>query len=283
MNSIYLSKNNPMYPSKLLNHLQDPEPIYYQGRYELLERKSIAIVGSRKSTAYGRAVARNLAKRAAEYGVTVISGLALGIDGEAHRGALDAGGDTIAVIANGIDLCYPKSHRDLQNRILSKGLVISECEDGAEPRAYTFPKRNRIITALADAVIVVEAAVRSGALITAECAAEQGKMLYAVPGNITSAASLGTNKLIRDGVQPLIVLDDVFREMGLTSPEQKAKEVNLGEDEKLLLSILGEKGNMSIDELVKETGFTVMTVNGIITVLEMKGLLEVETGRVMVI
>ena len=283
MNSIYLGRNNPGYPRKLLEHLQDPEPIYYQGRYELIQRKAIAIVGSRKSTAYGRAVARNLAKRAAEYGVTVISGLALGIDGEAHRGALDAGGDTIAVIANGIDICYPSSHRSLQKKILEKGLIISECPDGAEPRAYTFPKRNRIIAALADAVIVVEAAVRSGSLITAECAVEQGKLLYAVPGNITSEASLGTNKLIRDGAEPLIVLDDVFKGMGLISPDIKSREESLGDDERLIISVLGEKGNMSIDELVRATGFTTMTVNGIITVLEMKGLLEVEMGKVMLV
>ena len=283
MNSIYLSRNNPMYPGKLLIHLQNPEPIYYRGRYELLERKSIAIVGSRKSTAYGRAVARNLAKRAAEYGVTVISGLALGIDGEAHRGVLDAGGDTVAVVANGIDICYPPSHRSLQKRILDSGLIISECPDGTEPRAYTFPKRNRIIAALADAVVVVEAAVRSGSLITAECAVEQGKILYAVPGNITSEASLGTNKLIRDGAEPLIVLDDVFKGMGLISPELESREDSLGEDEKRIITILKEKGNMSIDELTLATGFTTMTVNGIITVLEMKGLLEVEMGRAILI
>ncbi len=283
MNSIYLKPEDRDYPRKLLEHLQDPQPIYYVGRRELFDAKSIAIVGSRNCTAYGKAVARSLAKRAAEYGVTVISGLAYGIDGEAHKGVLEEGGDTIGVIANGIRVYYPKSHRELQDHIKGKGLLVSEYEDSAEAKPYTFPRRNRLITALADAVVIVEAATRSGALITAESAAEQGKLLYSVPGNITSKASIGTNKLIRDGVMSLVFFDDLFRDLGFDSIEKDSKLGGLGEDEVSVMKALSSGGNLSIEDIVKATGLSPKTVNGILTVLEMKNLIAVEMGRAIVL
>jgi DNA processing protein len=180
---------------------QPPERLYARGAHiaDALAAKTVAIVGARACSGYGAHVARTFAHELATAGVTVVSGLARGIDGEAHRGALDANGRTVAVLGCGIDRDYPAAHAELARRIAETGGIVSEYEPGTEPAPWRFPARNRIIAALADAVVIVEARNRSGALITVDLAMEIGRPIYAVPGEITSLLSEGTNDLLRHG------------------------------------------------------------------------------------
>jgi len=188
-----------------------PKILYYRGRLPEVRVASVAIVGARKPTAYGREVAHKLAQELAKQGVVIISGLALGIDGIAHRACLEAGGKTIAVLGNSIDHIYPRNHRDLAEQILARdGAILSEYEPPTEARVYHFLQRNRIISGLADAVVIVEAAARSGTLNTASHALEQGKELFAVPGNITSPLSAGCNALIAQGARPFLSANDIL-------------------------------------------------------------------------
>ena len=169
---------------------------------ELLDSPAVAVVGARSCSAYGAHVARSLGRELAGAGLAVVSGLARGVDGEAHRGALESGGPTVAVLGCGIDRDYPAAHAELARRIAASGLIVSEYAPGVEPAPWRFPARNRIIAGLAQAAIVVEARERSGALITADLALEEGREVFAVPGEITSALSAGTNRLLRLGARP---------------------------------------------------------------------------------
>ena len=175
----------------------------------------MAVVGARSCSPYGAQVARELARDLAAHGIVVVSGLARGIDGEAHRGALAAGGLTVAVLGCGIDRDYPRAHAQLASRIAESGLVVSEYPPGVEPAPWRFPARNRIVAGLAKATVVVEARERSGALITADFALELGRDVFAVPGEITSGLSKGTNDLIRQGATPLLAVDDVLDALGI--------------------------------------------------------------------
>ena len=280
----YLKIDDGAYPVKLLEHLSDPKGLYYIGDPGLANGAAIAVVGSRKATGYGTAVAKELAARAAGLGVAVISGLARGIDSAAHKGAIEAGGKTIAVLGSGTDVYYPRENRDLQDEIAAGGLLITEYAPGTPAARYHFPERNRLIAALADAVIVVEAEGRSGSLITAETAMEMGKEVYAVPGNITSPMSVGTNKLIRDRACPLVLLDDVFLDMGLDPSRASAPDVlsKLGEDERRVFEIVRDSGEMSLDRLRKISGLTSGQTSGLVSVLEMKGMVYCELGKIIV-
>ena len=192
------------YPENLKNIYDMPVVFYAIGNLERLRKKSVAIVGARQCSEYGRHVARELAKNIAGNNVNVVSGLAIGIDSEAHIGA---GGNTIAVLGSGINVIYPNDNIGLAKDIIRKGgVIISEYPIGEKPERLNFPNRNRLISGLAEAVIVVEAGERSGSLITADFALEQGKEVYAVPGNITSTTSAGTNQLIYDGAVPIVSL-----------------------------------------------------------------------------
>ena len=277
------------YPLKLKEFLRDANTIYYMGDLSLVDSPSIAIVGSRACTAYGRAVALEIGRRAAIYGVSVISGLAKGIDAAGHKGALESGGKTVGVVANGLDIYYPQENRKLQKQIAEEGLLLSEYPEGQEAKYWHFPTRNRIISALADAVIVVEANTRSGSLITAECAIEQGKEVYAVPGNIISQKSLGTNKLISIGARPLVYVDEVFQDMirmgkinNLEKTEHLEAESHLGSAEKGVISLLKNNGELPFDELAKRLKINISEVNGIVSVLEIKGMVISEMGKVMI-
>lgn len=280
----FIKVDEPGYPSGLAVHLSDPRPLYYRGDLAIAEMPSIAVVGSRKATGYGMAVAKELAARAASLGVAVISGLARGADSAAHRGALQANGPTIAVLGNGLDVYYPRENRKLQDEIAAGGLLISEYGPGVQAVSYHFPERNRLIAALADAVIVVEAETRSGSLITAEAAMEMGKEVYAVPGNITSPLSVGTNKLIRENARPLVLLDDVFTDMGLDVSKAIADKARgkLGKDEQIVFDILMSRGEISVEDLRKLSGMGTGKTAGIISVLEMKGLVYCELGKIIV-
>ena len=196
----------------LLREIPDPPALLFaQGNLALLQRPAVAIVGSRDHSAYGRCVCRTLGAAAAAAGVVVVSGMARGLDAVAHEAALDAGGDTIGVLGNGLGVVYPAANRSLYHRVRQEGVLLTEFPPGERPNVHTFPRRNRLISALCRVTVVVEAAVGSGALITADAALDQGREVMAVPGNITSATSDGTNRLIRDGAAPLLQVDDVMQ------------------------------------------------------------------------
>ena len=213
-----VSRGRQGYPA-LLKELYDPPARLYLrgGPADLLDLPAVAIVGARSCSAYGAQVARELARELGAAGAVVVSGLARGVDGEAHRGALAAGGLTVAVLGCGIDRDYPRAHASLAGRIAESGAIVSEYPPGIEPSPWRFPARNRIVAGLARATIVVEARERSGALITADFALELGRDVFAVPGEITSALSKGTNALLRSGAAPLTDTADVLELFGLTA------------------------------------------------------------------
>lgn len=213
--AVLLPYPSPRYPS-LLRPIADPPPILVvRGSPDALEGPAVAIVGARAATAYGLGVARDLAAGLARRGIVVVSGLARGIDAAAHQGALEAGGRTVAVQACGSDITYPPEHRALADRIAAAGAVISELPPGRPPRAMHFPLRNRLISGLSHGVVVVEARPRSGSLITARHALDQGREVLAVPGPVTAPTSAGPNALLRDGARPVTALSDVFEAVGL--------------------------------------------------------------------
>lgn len=196
------------YPAALERLTDAPDPLWWRGDLDILRRPCVALVGSRRATRYGRRVAHDLAREAVRAGWTVLSGMALGIDGAAHQGALDAGGATGAVLGSGPDVPSPRSHAGLMDRILADGLVLSEHGPGTGARAWHFPRRNRILAALSDRVVVVEAAARSGALITASEAADLGRDVWAVPGSIYTPTTPGTHRLLVEGATPVASLDE---------------------------------------------------------------------------
>ena len=272
----YVGRSEPAYPP-LLRAIHDPPPgLYLRGvaAAELLAQPSVAIVGARACSGYGRSVARALGRELAAAGLVVVSGLARGIDGEAHRGALDAGAPTIAVLGCGVDRDYPAAHTELARRVSETGLVVSEYGPGVEPAPWRFPARNRIIAGLAVATVVVEARERSGALITADFALEEGREVFAVPGEITSALSAGTNALLRLGAAPLLGAADVLEPLGL---EAAAVSPPVDGDEALVLSRLGE-GAAGADEVARATGLAAGAVAAALTALELAGRVSSDGG-----
>lgn len=201
-----------LYPSWLKEIAQPPWILYVRGDPSLLSRYALAMVGTRKPTPYGKKVANMLATQLVEQEWTIVSGMASGIDGEAHRSVLESGGKTVAVVATGVDVIYPKSHRSLYQEIVEKGAVVSEMPPGTRPHPGLFPQRNRIISGLSLGTIVVEAAEKSGSLITADYSMEQGRDVFAVPGSISSVQSIGTLKLIQQGAKCVITVQDIIDE-----------------------------------------------------------------------
>ncbi len=221
-------------------------------------------------------MARSLARQLASVGVVVVSGLARGVDGEAHRGALEGGGQTVAVLGCGIDRDYPRSHAELARRIVASGAVVSEYPPGVEPAPWRFPARNRIISGLSLATVVVEARERSGALITADFALELGRDVFAVPGEITSGLSAGTNDLLRQGAAPLTGVRDVLEAIGI-EPEPAAGAASVSEAALAILSILGD-GAAGVDELTRASGLSSAEVAGALVELELGGLAAQRDG-----
>lgn len=270
-------KINTIAPEKQ-NYLQmvsaiakPPKKLHFIGKLPENRVETVAIVGTRKPTAYGKEVAHQLACDLAKHGIIVISGLALGIDSIAHRAALEANGTTLAVLANGVDKPYPASHTNLAREILkSGGALISEYEPGTPPLPHQFLARNRIVSGLADAVIVVEAAQRSGTLSTVNHALEQGKDVFAVPGNITSPLSAGCNALIKQGAQPITSADDVLQ---ILKPQLKKEQVQLLGDTPAEQTILGllQQGIRDGDELLEKSKLDASEFNQTLSMLEIKG------------
>lgn len=281
---VYINEEN--YP-ELLREIKDPpNPLYYIGDLGLAHGKCASIVGSRRTTEYGKWAARALGGRIAAAGGVVVSGMAGGIDTCAHWGAVDASsGDsasTIAVLGCGIDICFPKSNRKLRDVIADRGLILSEYPPGMDPARYTFPRRNRIISGLSPATVVVQAPNSSGALITAELAAEQGRNVYAIPGNINSEYHFGSNKLLRDGAMPLVVLDDLIEDLGLSQKKHITIENDFGTDEKRILKELAKNGEMTADQLCTATGKSPAELGGLVTILEMKGAVYSCLGKIFI-
>ena len=273
---------DPQYPISLLPFDNKPEQLYYSGELSLLESRCIAICGSRKCTPYGVEITKRIASAAARAGLTVVSGMARGIDAVAHRSALSIGGKTIAVLGCGVDVCYPRSNRPLYREILEKGLILSEYPDGAPPVQWQFPQRNRIISGICEAVVITEASGRSGALITAEHALEQNKEVYAVPGSILSENSMGCNKLIQEGAILLTDPGQVLRDMSLDPVNVETVLPLLGEDEKTVYGIVARYGSVTMNRLYAETLLAPQMVNGLVTLLEIKGLVVTSMDEVYI-
>ncbi len=266
---------DPDYPPRLKHIPQAPPVLYVRGRWEPQDDWAVAVVGTRKPTPYGRRVALDVARFLAERGVTVVSGLARGIDGLAHKAALEAGGRTIAVLGSGVDVIYPPEHRDLAQRIVDQGALFSEYPPGTRPEAMNFPARNRLISGMSQAVVVVEAGEQSGALITAAFAAQQGRDVVAVPGSIYSPKSQGTLRLIQQGAFPLRRLEDLSEVLRLSLlPQQQKARQSLPQDpmEQRLWEALQEP--MHIDDLAVHTGLPSAQVSALLTLMELKGLVR---------
>jgi DNA processing protein len=269
---------------ELLRQIHDPPHVLFlrgAGEVEVLTRPAVAIVGARACSPYGAQVARMLGRELAAAGLVVVSGLARGIDGEAHRGALGAGGATVAVLGCGIDRDYPAAHAELARRICERGLVVAEYEPGVEPAPWRFPARNRIIAGLAAATVIVEARERSGALITADFALEDGREVFAVPGEITGTLSTGTNRLLRQGATPLTSADDVLELFGLAA-SQRPRPPTLGADAAAALGRLTD-GAASADELARATGLEPGPLAAALAELELAGLVGEADGRYRVV
>jgi len=269
---------------ELLRQIHDPpRALFLRGSAdaEILGRPAVAIVGARACSPYGSQVARMLGRELAAAGLVVVSGLARGVDGEAHRGALEAGGLTVAVLGCGIDRDYPAAHADLARRICERGLVVSEYEPGVEPAPWRFPARNRIIAGLAAATVIVEARERSGALITADFALEDGREVFAVPGEITGTLATGTNRLLRQGATPLTSADDVLDVFGLAaSPLPQATAIS--PRAAAVLARLAD-GVAGADELARATGLEPGPLAAALAELELAGLVAEAEGRYRVV
>lgn len=274
------------YPQLLKEIHNPPTMLYVKGRTAALGRSGVALVGSRAASSYGRRVAESLARSLAGHGITVISGMAHGIDAAAHHGALAGGGETIAVLGCGVDVVYPPQNKMLYEEIAGAGAVVSEYPLGTQPENFRFPARNRIISGLALGVVVVEAANRSGSLITAEMALEQGREVFAVPGRIDSVKSAGCHRILQEGAKLVHSVADIVSELplqmnnGKTAGGESAKGPvpGLSREEEHVLSCL-EVYSQNIEDIIGATGLPARTVNQALLHLELHGLIEVLPGK----
>lgn len=280
INVITLEDNK--YP-KLLKNIYDPPPvIYYKGKFNL-DFPTVSIIGSRRSTVYGRKIAEKLAYELSKRGIMIVSGMARGIDTHGHIGALKAKGVTVAVLGSGLDIIYPPENRELFHEISKKGVVLSEFPPGTEPLPQNFPRRNRIISGLSQGVVVVEASNKSGSLITADLALEQGRDLFAVPGNIDRPQSKGTNNLIKKGAKIVTKVDDILEELYLYKDADQNQEKfiypELTKKEEKIINLLQMEGELHINKIIEETGYRVEEVNTLLLKLELKGLVSRGAGK----
>ncbi len=265
--------DDPDYPRALLELGFAPPALFFVGRRELLNRPALAIVGSRNSTAQGAENARAFAQALAHAGLTIVSGLAIGVDAAAHAGALTAAGSTLAVVGTGLDRVYPASNRELAHRIAERGGLISEFPPGTPPRDKNFPRRNRLISGLSRGVLVVEAALSSGSLITARYAGDQGREVFAIPGSIHSPLSKGCHKLIREGAKLVQTAQDILEELGMTAPAAAAMTQNETPATAYGRSVLEALGGdaADVDTLVARTALPSDVVVAALTNLELTG------------
>jgi len=281
--------DDPLYPALLKNIHDPPVVLYVLGAPELLNCRGLGIVGSRAATHYGKDIAQQMAGSLSRQGFTIISGLALGIDTAAHNGALAAEGKTIAVLGCGLDIVYPPSNHNLYKRIASAGAVVSEYPLGTKPDSFRFPARNRIISGLSLGIVVVEAANRSGSLITASHALEQGREVFAVPGRIDSVKSAGTHTLLQQGAKLVHSINDIVEEFPANVFQQSVEEAGMEEDEQVFFENLSQEEAelfefigvypRTFDEIIKESGFTAQRTNEVLLLLELKGIIEPLPGK----
>jgi DNA processing protein len=270
------------YPSTL-RQLYDPPPfLFFKGEITEADNRAVAMVGSRNATDYGRTTAARIAGDLSRHGITVVSGMALGIDSTSHRSALEAGGRTIAVLGSGIDVIYPSPNKKLYHEISGQGAVISEFFPGTDPSPGHFPRRNRVIAGLSQAVIVVEAGEKSGALLTADLALAHDKRLFAVPGNLSSKMSSGTNDLIKSGANVLTSIDDIFSVLPVLKNDYIAPRKRAGDDlttgENLVFESLSERPKQ-LDTLVRECRLSVSDAASYLLSLELRGLVRQLSGK----
>lgn len=279
-----LTWDDPGYPVRL-KAINDPPPVLYlRGELRPEDDFGVAVVGTRNISNYGREAARSIASELARAGVTVISGLARGIDAVAHRAALEAGGRTLAVLGCGVDVIYPWENRNLALDVVRAGALISEYPLGTQPEASNFPPRNRIVSGLSRGVVVVEAGEVSGALITARFAADQGRDVFAVPGSIFAKNSAGVHRLIRDGATPVTSINDILEALNLTQVEAHVEAQMLfptDPTEALLFEQLADEP-VHADEISRATGLPIATVTGTLALMELKGLVHSAGGMAYV-
>lgn len=264
------------YPVLLREIDQSPPVIYVKGRLIPADEFAVAMVGTRRVTAYGQQVARETSTFLAGHGLTIVSGLARGVDALAHQHALQAGGRTIAVLGCGVDVVYPPEHRQLAEAIVENGALISDYPMGTQPEGINFPPRNRIISGLSLATIVVEAGERSGALITADFALEQGRDVFAVPGNVFSPASRGTNRLIQNGAFVMVSPQDVLDVLDLSQVEdyKDARQVLPADTTEAKILQVMDYEPIHIDEICNAVGLPVEKVSATLTLMELKGMVQ---------
>lgn len=281
-----LTWNDPAYPALLREIYTPPMLLYVNGDVELLNRPSIAVVGSRAATSYGLKIGRRLGAELGARGLNVVSGLALGVDAAAHAAALEAGGITVAVLGCGLDVPYPRRNLGLARRIAGRGVIVSEYPLGTKPEAFRFPARNRIISGLALGVVVVEAAKRSGSLITARLAMDEGREVFAIPGRVDSPASAGAHSLLQQGAKLVYKLEDILVELsahltdfkpaaqaGQDEEDTAAGGLELTGEERSLIKILDPYPS-HIDNIIDKSGVKAAKVQEILLMLELKGLVE---------
>ena len=271
-----LTWQDDAYPQRLKEIEQPPPVLYIRGEYLPDDLFAVAIVGTRRVTPYGRQITEELASYLAGNGISVVSGLARGVDAIAHQTALKAGGRTIGVLGSGVDKIYPPEHRQLAERMIDNGSIVSDYAPGTPPDASNFPPRNRIISGLSLAVVVIEAGETSGALITAEFAAEQGREVFAVPGSILAPQSKGTNKLIQQGALPMLNINDLLQALDLTRMgEQKAarKIMPADETEARVMNVLGPQP-LHVDEIRSQTELPIEKVSAALALMELKGMVR---------
>lgn len=274
------------YPDQLRNIYDPPAILYYKGELEAADIDAVAIVGTRRCSIYGLQMAEKLAYDLAEKGITVVSGMARGIDTAAHNGALKAKGRTIAVMGSGFGRVYPEGSESLIEKIAENGAVLTEYPSFMQPLQYNFPNRNRIISGLAKGVVVVEAAKKSGALITADFALEQGKDVFAVPGRADSYVSKGSNKLIQDGAKLVMDVNDILEELKMESPAKdnverpilQKKDAAQPEEERILNSIRTEKV-VHVNDMLEKADMGIGELSEILVRLEMKGFVKALAGK----
>ncbi|MBM4277834.1 MAG: DNA-protecting protein DprA [Deltaproteobacteria bacterium] len=273
------------YPPRLRDIYDPPALLYLRGGLKEEDELAVSIVGSRKTTPYGRWITEKISKDLVNHGITIVSGMARGVDSMAHLGAISGGGRTIAVLGCGVDVVYPPENRNLMAKIIEQGAVISEFPMGSPPEGGHFPKRNRIISGLSIGVIVVQASADSGSLITANYALEQGRDVFAIPGNVGADGSRGTNRLIKDGAKLVESSEDILEEIlpQWRREKEKVEEVKprgpeLSEEERVLYEMLSEDP-IHIDTMIRESRFEPGKVSSVLLNLELKGLISQWPGK----
>jgi DNA processing protein len=273
------------YPKRLKDIYDPPALLYMRGELRSEDELAIAIVGSRKTSPYGRWFTEKIGQELALHGITVVSGMARGIDSVAHKGALQGGGRTIAVLGCGVDVIYPSENRNLFYQIIERGAVLSEFPMGSPPEGGHFPRRNRIISGLSLGAVIVQASAKSGSLITAGYALEQGREVFAVPGNVGAEGSRGTNRLIKEGAKLVDSTEDILEEIlpqwkrgKETTPPAGTPVPDLSGEEKALYTLLGETP-LHIDAIIRETQLDPGKVSSLLLNLELKGLIDQWPGK----